>query len=121
MVASEERGQRFPLGFLNPEREGLLEAHHVMVTETDSSHCQSCQSVDLKTFTSEIAIRFPGIEGLHKSIVWAFPELFVCLDCGATRFILPERELEVLRTGAPVKGAAVWLGDEEKGGPYSQS
>ena len=30
MGASEERGQRFPLGFLNPEREGLLEAHHVM-------------------------------------------------------------------------------------------
>ena len=92
-----------------------------MVTETDSSHCPSCQSVNLKTFTSEIAIHFPGIEGLEKPIVWAFPELSVCLDCGATRFILPERELEVLRTGAPVEGAAVWLGDEEKRGPHSPS
>jgi hypothetical protein len=88
-----------------------------MAAEADSPSCTSCQSEDQKTFTAEIAIHFPGIEGLNKPIVWVFPKTSVCLDCGIAQFTLPEKELEVLRTGAPVEGAAVWLESrDEKSG-----
>jgi hypothetical protein len=81
-----------------------------MAAETDFPRCTSCQSENQKTLTSEIAIHFPGLEGLNKPIVWVFPRISVCLDCGIAQFMVPETELEVLRTGAPVEGAAVWLG-----------
>ena len=73
----------------------------------NSSRCQSCQSENDKTFTGEIAIHFPGLAGLKRPIVWVFPTISVCLDCGRAEFAVPQRELEVLRTGAPVEGAAV--------------
>jgi hypothetical protein len=44
----------------------------------------------------EIAIHFPGLNGLDKSIVWVFSKLAVCLRCGFTEFIVPETELRVL-------------------------
>jgi len=61
-----------------------------------SSHCRSCQSVNQSTFNGEIAIHFPGIEGLNKPIVWVFPKVLVCLNCGFTEFAIPEKELDVL-------------------------
>ena len=72
--------------------------------------CKRCLSENSKKFSAEVAIRFPGVERFDNAIVWAFPEIFVCLDCGVARFVLPDMELEVLRTGAPVEGANVWLG-----------
>lgn len=81
-----------------------------MPPESDFACCAACQSENQKAFTSEIALHFAGIEGLNKPIVWMFPTISVCLDCGKARFIVPERELKVLRTGAPVEGANVWLG-----------
>jgi hypothetical protein len=43
-----------------------------------------------------IAIHFPGLQGLDKPIVWVFPKLLVCLNCGAAQFAIPESELSVL-------------------------
>jgi len=63
--------------------------------------CKSCQSQNQRGFNGETAIHFPGLKGLNKPIVWVFPELLVCLDCGVTEFSVPEKELGVL-----VKGAA---------------
>jgi hypothetical protein len=57
-----------------------------------------------------MAVHFPGIGGLKKPIVWMFPAISVCLDCGIAQFLVPEKELKVLQTGAPLEGAAVWLG-----------
>jgi hypothetical protein len=59
------------------------------------------------TFNGEIAIHFPGLKGLDKPIVWVFPKLAVCLECGFTQFTVPERELSVLVKGTPVEGAVV--------------
>lgn len=81
-----------------------------MAAEISSFHCSSCQSDTRGTFTGEMAIHFPGLKGLNKPIVWAFPQISVCLDCGLAQFAIPEKELEVLRTGTPVEGAMVWLG-----------
>lgn len=66
--------------------------------------CKSCQSSDQRTFNGEIAIHFPGLDGLDKPIVWVFPKLVVCLQCGFSEFTVPERELQVLEKGTPVKG-----------------
>jgi hypothetical protein len=44
-------------------------------------------------------MHFPGLKGLDKPIVWVFPELKVCLDCGFSDFTVPERELCVLEQG----------------------
>ncbi len=63
------------------------------------SHCRSCQSANLSTFNGEIAIHFPGLEGLDKPIVWVFPKVLVCLNCGFTEFVVPEAELQQLVEG----------------------
>ena len=58
-------------------------------------------------FDGEIAIHFRGLEGLDKPIVWAFPKIKVCLNCGLSEFVVPDRELQVLVHGKPVEGAMV--------------
>jgi hypothetical protein len=45
---------------------------------------------------------------LDKPVVWVFPQMFVCLECGCAEFRVPESELKVLQTGRPVDGAVVW-------------
>ena len=82
---------------------------HLMEAGTNGSHCTSCHFANQRSFTAEIAIHFPGLQGLDKPIVWVFPKVYVCLDCGHTEFTAPERELKVLQTGLPVKGAVVSL------------
>ena len=77
--------------------------------------CKSCESNNQRTFNGEIAIHFPGREGLDKPIVWVFPKLVVCLHCGFTEFTVPERELQVLERGTPVEGAVVLV--EERSRP----
>jgi hypothetical protein len=74
--------------------------------------CKGCQSHNQSTFNGEIAIHFPGRNGLDKPIVWVFPRLVVCLHCGFTEFTVPERELQVLQTGSPVDGAVVWVAED---------
>jgi hypothetical protein len=59
----------------------------------------------LKDYNGEIAIHFPGIEGLEKSPAWVFPTLTVCLACGFVEFELPEEQLSQLKTdGFPTQG-----------------
>jgi hypothetical protein len=67
----------------------------------DSSRCKSCESHNQSTFNGEMALHFPGLDGIDKPIVWVFPKVSVCLDCGFSQFIVPERELNVLETGKP--------------------
>ena len=69
--------------------------------------CKSCESNNQRTFNGEVAVHFPGIEGLDKPIVWVFPKVLVCLHCGLTEFTVPKRELTVLVTGTPVEGAVI--------------
>ena len=83
-----------------------------MAAETNACPCKSCSPENQKTFTAEMAIHFVGLMGLRKPIVWVFPEIAVCLDCGVARFMVPQRELKVLQTGAPLEGASICLGGE---------
>ena len=61
--------------------------------------CKRCMS-EVKDFNGELAIHFPGLEALDKPIVWVFPELRVCLECGFAEFVVPDEPLEQLRNGA---------------------
>ena len=76
--------------------------------------CKGCGSENQKVFGGEAAIHFPGLAGLDKPIVWTFPELLVCLQCGFAEFTVPERELSVLVHGKIVPGAVVSSGTKEK-------
>ena len=69
--------------------------------------CHSCSSKNQQLFNGEVAVHFAGRDGLNKPIVWVFPKLTVCVDCGVAQFTVPEQELRVLATGAQVDGAVV--------------
>jgi hypothetical protein len=58
--------------------------------------CSSCQSENQRNFNGEVGIHFPGLKGLDEPVVFVFPELLVCLDCGFTEFVIPESELRRL-------------------------
>ena len=55
--------------------------------------CPSCRSAKQVELTAEMLIHFPGLENIDKPGVLVFPNLTVCLDCGSSRFIIPETEL----------------------------
>jgi hypothetical protein len=60
--------------------------------------CRNCgTSLEVKPFNGEIALHFPGLDGLKKSIVWVFPKVLVCLECGFAEFLLPDEPMEELR------------------------
>jgi hypothetical protein len=61
--------------------------------------CKSCGSVNQTKFTGEIAIHFSGLKNIDKPVVWVFPEIVVCLDCGTAEFAVPEAELRQLARG----------------------
>ena len=43
-----------------------------------------------------MAIHFPEPKDIDKPIVWVFPEVVVCLDCGTAEFAVLEAELRQL-------------------------
>jgi hypothetical protein len=61
--------------------------------------CKSCGSVNQSKFRGELGIHFPGLKNIDKPVVWVFPELVVCLDCGIAEFPVSEAELFLLAIG----------------------
>ena len=47
-----------------------------------------------------MAIHVPGLKNIDKPIVWVFPEIVVCLDCGTAEFAVLEAELRQLAKGS---------------------
>jgi hypothetical protein len=62
--------------------------------------CKSCGSERQRNFNSEVAIHFPGFDGLDKPVVLVFPRVTVCLDCGFTEFEIERQRLATLDGGA---------------------
>ena len=50
-----------------------------------------------RKLNGELALHFPGLQGLEKPIVWAFPEVLVCLNCGFAVFALEDAPTNELR------------------------
>ena len=61
--------------------------------------CKNCGSVNQKKFSAEMGIHFRGLKGIDKPVVWVFPDVVVCLDCGTGEFAVPEEELRQLAKG----------------------
>ena len=61
--------------------------------------CKFCGSVNQSKFKGEMGIHFSGLKNIDKPVVWVFPELVVCLDCGSAEFAVPEAKLRVLAKG----------------------
>lgn len=60
--------------------------------------CRRCgTSQSVQKFGGEVALHFPGRDGLNKPIVWVFPQILACLDCGIAEFEVPEEQLKTLR------------------------
>jgi hypothetical protein len=56
--------------------------------------CKSCTSMCTSEFVAEICMHFKGgVESLGKPIIWVFPSVVVCLECGYAEFSVPETEL----------------------------
>jgi len=67
-------------------------------TLDDSDRCKSCGSSHPREFLGEICLHFPGgLDQLKKPVIWVFPPVFVCLDCRAAQFTVPETELKLIQ------------------------
>jgi hypothetical protein len=61
--------------------------------------CKSCGSVNQSKFTAEMGIHVSVLKNIDKAVVWVFPELVVCLDCGTAEFAVPQADLRQLAKG----------------------
>jgi hypothetical protein len=61
--------------------------------------CVLCGSGRQAELTAEMLIHFPGLKNIDKPAVWLFPRLTVCLDCGFSRFTVPETALASIANG----------------------
>lgn len=59
--------------------------------------CRFCKSPDLRVFTAEMNIHFPGPENRDTPTVWAFPPVTICLFCGCADFVVHGEPLQKLR------------------------
>jgi hypothetical protein len=49
-------------------------------------------------FLGEICLHFKGgLKTLDKPLVWALPEVELCLECGSAPFRMPESELKLIQ------------------------
>jgi hypothetical protein len=65
--------------------------------------CPSCPSDNQAELAAEMIIHFSGLKYLDNPGVWVSPKLLVCLDCGFSRFIVPQTELPLLANRAPTR------------------
>jgi hypothetical protein len=56
--------------------------------------CCSCGSTSVNKFTAEIALHFTGLKNIDKPVLWSFPEVPVCMDCGQAHFHITPKELQ---------------------------
>jgi hypothetical protein len=90
--------------------------------------CKSCGSKNQEEFRTEIAIHLPGLD---KPLVFIFPTLLVCLNCGkpeiAEEFRIPRDELLCLQEARPPRADKVSYFDTRtvpgqiEAAPYSKS
>ena len=72
--------------------------------------CKLCSSTNETEFAAEVMIHFSGRRHLENPGVLTFPRISVCLDCGSTRFTIPETELSLVREGHAAERKAARFG-----------
>jgi hypothetical protein len=63
--------------------------------------CLSCASHNQAEFSSEMVIHLTRLKNADNPGFFLFPKILVCLDCGFSRFSVPEDELALLAAGTP--------------------
>ena len=58
--------------------------------------CRSCGLGNQRKFAAEMSVHVLGLENVDKPVVWVFPRLLVCMDCGFTELTIAENELHLL-------------------------
>jgi hypothetical protein len=56
-----------------------------------------CGSINQAELGAEVCIHFQGLKNLDTPAVFLFPKVSACLDCGASKFTVPETELHLIR------------------------
>jgi hypothetical protein len=46
-----------------------------------------------------MSVHVLGVENVDKPVVWVFPKLLVCMDCGFTELTIAEDDLRLLGKG----------------------
>ena len=69
--------------------------------------CPSCRSAKHAELTAEMLIHFPGLGNIDKPGVWLFPTILVCMDCGSSRFTVPENELASVAKGSAANNSSL--------------
>jgi hypothetical protein len=69
-------------------------------------NCVLCASNNQAELSAEMMIHLRGLKNLDKPGVLLLPKVLVCFDCGFSRFIMPETELQALREGTAPSSAA---------------
>ena len=75
-----------------------MEKERADVSSLADRCCPSCGSANLSNLGGELALRFRGLQNLDKPTLFVFPEVVACLDCGASKFEIPQPELHRLRS-----------------------
>ena len=55
--------------------------------------CPHCRSDTQAEFAAEINLCFGGLKNIHIPGFLTFPRVVACLECGFSRFTIPEAEL----------------------------
>jgi hypothetical protein len=64
-------------------------------------NCPQCASDTQAEFTSEMMIHVSELRNIDLPSLLVFPKLLVCLECGSSRFTIPETELALLAMCSP--------------------
>jgi hypothetical protein len=75
-----------------------MPASAIAVKLDEVPRCCSCTSTEQMEFIGEICLHFQGgLESLNKPLIWAFPHVLICFECGSARFKIPEAELKLIQ------------------------
>jgi ribosomal protein L40E len=61
---------------------------------TAAPQCNTCGSTSLNNLRAELALHFNGLKNIDKPVLWTFPEVVVCTDCGEADLHVPPHELQ---------------------------
>ena len=75
--------------------------------------CGFCKSANVRVFSAEMNIHFPGKENLDTPSVMVFPPVTICLDCGCADFAVYGEPLKKLREQSLDQGLpTAWPGEK---------
>jgi hypothetical protein len=63
--------------------------------------CALCASGNQLESTAEVNFHFHGLKSVENPEILVFAKLWVCLDCGFSRFTIPQTEVALLAACTP--------------------